>query len=107
MIEIPIVVWLFGRLGWQSSLGARHAVTLAWLLQLTHPVLWLIRPEGLWGLLAAEAVVTLVEGAVIWWWAKYRVSVEPSLPVARYSLGIAFVANAASLFVGLVLQVLW
>lgn len=106
MIEIPIVVWLFGRLGWQSSRAPR-AATLAWLLQLTHPVLWLIKPEGLSGLLAAETVVTLVEGAVIWWWARYRVAAEPGVPVAWYSLGIAFVANAASLFVGLVLQVLW
>lgn len=73
-VEIPIVVAMLHGLGWRSP--GRHpdakAALVAWLLQFTNPLLWLIGPGSWAGLLAAEALIVLVEGAALYYWALLR-----------------------------------
>ena len=78
-IEIPIVVWALRTLGWWPGWG--RALALAWALQLTHPILWLVNPPTFGAVLAAEVVIVLVEGAALALWAGHGLRVRgPSRP---------------------------
>lgn len=101
LVEVPLVVVLVRGLGWRSdrTLGV---VLLAWLLQFTHPVLWLAHPATIWGVVVAEAVVVGLEGLALYWWATRRAAVRSSRLTLERALLVALVANAASVLVGLV-----
>ena len=63
-IEIPIVIAMTGGLGWRSR-GPRprlEVAALAWALQLTHPVLWLVNPAFPVATVIAELAVVAIEG---------------------------------------------
>lgn len=77
-------------------------VALAWALQLTHPVLWLIDPPFPAPALLAEVVIVLVEGAAIYAWATIRAKATRGRATFEMSVLIAFCANAASLLAGLI-----
>lgn len=103
-VEIPIVVLLLRRLGWcpAGAVPATRATGLAWSLQVTHPVLWLVNPGSLGGVLVAEALIVMVEAAALCWWAVARMRVAPGPDTWRRALLVSLVANAASFAVGLV-----
>lgn len=100
LVEVPLVVALARGLGWRAE-RAPGAVVMAWLLQFTHPVLWLIRPTGIWTVAVAELVVVAVEGLALLWWSVRRAGAARSRRTLELALLIAFIANAASLLVGL------
>lgn len=102
LVEVPLVVALIRGLGWRAK-HAPAAVVMAWLLQLTHPVLWLVHPTGIWAVVAAELVVVAVEGAALHWWAVCRAGADCSWQTLERALLIAFIANAASVLVGLII----
>lgn len=102
LVEMPIVVALVRGLGWRSR-RRPGVVAVAWLLQLTHPVLWLVHPVGVLALVTAELVIVAVEGAVLYWWAVSRADAPATLGTLERALLIAFIANAASFLTGLAL----
>ena len=102
LVEVPLVVALVKGLGWRSE-RAPGAVAMAWLLQLTHPVLWLAHPGDLWGVAGAEVAVVLVEAAGLYWWAVRRAGVVATAGNLERALLVAFIANATSLLAGLIL----
>lgn len=92
-IEIPIVVGWLGYLGWADDRRRTlRAVAIAWLLQLTHPLAWWLGPFSWPQLIAAEIVLTLVEGLVLA--ALTRLE-------RRLGLLISVVANGTSWAVGI------
>ena len=114
-IEIPIAVWALRTLGWWPGWG--RTLALAWALQLTHPVLWLVNPPSFAAMLVAEAVIVLVEGAALALWAGHGLHLrDRSRPsylghLRDRSLGartwwlamlVSLLANSVSLAVGLV-----
>jgi hypothetical protein len=74
---------------------------MAWVLQFTHPVLWLIRPDGVLPLVVAEAVIVVVEGCALWWWAVTRADEPRTRATLERALLVALIANAASFLLGL------
>ncbi len=102
LVEVPLVVALVRGLGWRAERAPGILVT-AWLLQLTHPVLWLVRPNGVWGLVVGEVAVVAVETAALYWWAALRAGVPRTTGTLERALLVAFIANAASLLAGLAL----
>lgn len=91
-IEIPIVTASLRLLGWT---GWRAGITIGWLLQLTHPLAWLLGPYSWPQLVMAEVVITLVEGIAL------------ALIVRRdwtLALAVSAVANGVSLLAGLALS---
>ncbi len=104
-VEIPVILLACRVLGWPVRLWPM--VVTGWMLQFTHPVLWLVAPNTISGLLCAEMVVILVEGAALGQWASHR----PELgnhPVRCAAMTVSMAANAASVLVGLVAsQVVW
>ncbi len=102
-IEIPIVVAVLLRLGWIDRRFIGRAAGVAWSLQLTHPVLWLFGPWSLGPLVAAEVVVTLVEGAALALLASHYLSAERlSRRVWTLALATSAIANGISFAIGLV-----
>lgn len=102
-VELPIVVWALRTVGWWP--GLPRALALAWVLQLTHPLLWLVNPPNMATTMLAEVIIVLVEGSVLALWASTtRRAATPSN--WRTGLLIALAANAASLAVGLLGQLL-
>lgn len=108
LVEVPLVLALMRVAGWvpRSSDGGFSwpaAVALAWALNLTHPVLWWVGPREVGAVLAAEAVVVLVEGLALGLVAA-RATRSPArwLSVAM-GLLIALAANVMSFAVGLTL----
>lgn len=101
-VEIPLVVLLARGLGWRPR-RALEAVAMAWALQCTHPVLWALGPYGLPGLLIAEALVVAAEGAALWWWAVRRADAAANRSTLLDALLVSFIANAASVLVGVAL----
>lgn len=101
VVEVPLVVVLVRGLGWGSE-RTPEIVGLAWLLQLTHPLLWLVHPTTVWGVVAAEVVVVGVEGMALYWWATRQVAVCPTRATLERALLVALIANAASVLAGLV-----
>lgn len=107
VIEIPIVVGCLRALDWTPAgrVGWLRAVGFAWLLQLTHPVLWLVAPSSWPTMVLAELVVTLIEGAAlaalvtIWGTAANLTG-----RMARLAVLVSLLANASSLLVGLLVQ---
>lgn len=104
-IEIPIVVLLVRALGWRSP-SWFELVAVAWALQLTHPLLWLIRPENLGLLMIAEALIVVVEALLLWAWATARADAPRGASSFGQAAAITFVANGASLVLGLVVTLL-
>ncbi|MGC3955370.1 MAG: hypothetical protein QM804_14180 [Propionicimonas sp.] len=100
LVEVPLLVALLRGLGWRAR-RAPGAVLLAWLLQCTHPVLWLVHPREVWAVAVAEAVVVLVEAAGVAWWAVRRAEAGLTRGTLERSLLVAVIANAASLLIGL------
>lgn len=106
-IEIPIVVGFVRLLGWTrpGRTGWLVAIGIGWLLQLTHPVLWLVAPTTWARLWLAELVVVLIEGlalaVLVSNWAKAGAL---NGRITRLAVLVALVANAASLLVGLLVQ---
>ncbi|WP_341728828.1 hypothetical protein [Brooklawnia sp.] len=106
-IEIPIVIAMTGGLGWRSR-GPRprlEVAALAWALQLTHPVLWLVNPAFPVATVMAELAVVAIEGIAICRWAVARTMASCGGVTLRWSLLIAFCANAASVLAGLLIAV--
>ena len=101
LVEVPLVVALVRGLGWRAE-RAPGVLLMAWLLQLTHPLLWLVGPTGIWQVVAAELAVVAVEGAALTWWATSRAGVTRSWRTLERAALIAVIANAASLLAGLV-----
>jgi hypothetical protein len=101
LVEIPLVVMLTGGLGWRAHRAPR-AVAIAWMVQFTHPLLWLVNPSSLWGVVIAELVVVAVEGTALTWWAVTRAGASRTPGTLERALLVAFIANATSLLVGLV-----
>lgn len=104
-IEIPIVVALVRVLGWRAR-RFPSAVVMAWLLQLTHPVLWLIRPDSLATMILAEILIVIVEGLLLWRWATQRAGVAATSGSFLQAGAIALITNGMSLAVGLILAIL-
>ncbi len=99
-VEMPLVVALVRGLGWRAERAPGVWLT-AWLLQLTHPVLWLVGPVEVWAVAIAEVVVTVVEAASLHWWATARARQPSTATTAESALLIAVIANAASFLIGL------
>jgi hypothetical protein len=99
-VEVPLVIALVRSLGWRAW-RAPGALTMAWVLQFTHPVLWLIRPDGVLPLVVAEAVIVVVEGCALWWWAVTRADEPRTRATLERALLVALIANAASFLLGL------
>lgn len=101
LIEIPIVAACVRLLGWwpDGRGGLWRVLLVALALQATNPVIWVVGPRSLIGLVSAEAAVTLVEGLALGWWVRTRWH-----PDARWlpALLVAVVANGCSLLFGLV-----
>lgn len=95
-IEIPIVATCLRLVGWTPpGRGRWRGIAIAWLLQLTHPVAWLLGPYAWPQLIITEVLITLVEGAVL------------ALVFRRawtLALAISAVANGVSLLAGLALS---
>lgn len=95
-IEIPIVAASLRLLGWtRPGSGWWRGIAVGWLLQLTHPLAWLLGPYSWPQLVVAELVITLVEGIAL------------ALIVRRgwtLALAISAVANGVSLLAGLALS---
>lgn len=95
-VEMPIVL-----LALRAARIAGHSipwwriVAFAWAVNLTHPILWWIRPEGGW-LVLAEVIIALVEGLVLWWGCRreWRLS---------FYLVLAALANTCSVLAGLLI----
>lgn len=102
LVEVPLVVALVRGLGWRAE-RAPGVLVMAWLLQLTHPVLWLVHPGSVWGVVVAELVVVAVETVALYWWAVARAGAPHSAATLERTLLVAFIANAASLLIGLAL----
>lgn len=95
-VEMPIVVIALGLARIAGKvISWPQTIALAWAVNLTHPMLWWIRPEGLW-LVAAELLIALVEGLVLWWCCRREWKV-------LFYLVLAALANSASVLVGLLL----
>jgi hypothetical protein len=97
-IEAPLAWLVARRAGWPvpSRVAAASAVATA----VTHPQLW---AAALWAyqrfpplpaLLALEAIVVLVEGALIAWMARLTI---------RQAMLVSLIANAGSMLVGLLI----
>ncbi|HMS37076.1 MAG TPA: hypothetical protein PKA93_07950 [Arachnia sp.] len=99
-VEVPLVIALVRSLGWRAR-RAPGALTMAWALQFTHPVLWLIRPDGVLPLVVAEAAIVVVEGCALWWWAVTRADEPRTRATLERALLVALIANAASFLLGL------
>lgn len=99
-VEVPLIVVLVRGLGWRAE-RAPGSWLMAWLLQLTHPVLWLAGPVEVWALAIAEVVVTVVEATGLYWWATVLARQPGTATTAESALLIAVIANAASLLTGL------
>lgn len=98
LVEIPIVVALGRGLGWHPR-RAWEAAVAAWLLQCTHPLLWLAGSLDLPRLVLAELAVIAVESIALWWWAVRRAGAPRSRATPVNALIIAFIANASSVLV--------
>lgn len=103
-VEVPIVVAMVIAVGWRPRRGVGEVVALAWALQLTHPLLWLIRPPFPSALLVAEAAIVVIEGAALFAWAVARGGAPRTVRTFSLALLTALVANAASLALGLLLS---
>ena len=88
---------------WQARIDL---AAMAWALQLTHPILWLVNPVFPAGTAVAEALIVLVEAGGIYWWAAARAGVSRGTHTRWWCLLIAFTANAASFLLGLLLVLL-
>lgn len=106
-VEIPIVVAAVRTLGWRPTGPHPLAgtVAVAWLLQVTHPVFWLVNPAFPSGVLLAEVVIVLVEAATLYLWATLRAGEPHVLRTAALAASVSFVANGASFAVGLLASV--
>lgn len=91
-VEVPVVVALAKR---DAAVRIGRLVVVAFGLQATHPLLWLIDPPSLGWLLVAEVVIVLVEGLLLWHLAL--------MPGPTVALLVALIANGASFAVGLLL----
>ena len=113
VIELPVYLLAFAALGWcrarpspNRPLTIRTALLLALAVNcVTHPVLWALSlPEPRPGrLLAAELVVALVEGLLIFLVVLRRRGRETPASRLSWSLMSALGVNTLSLLVGLVL----
>lgn len=103
LVEMPIVVALVRGLGWRP-LRRPGVITVAWLLQFTHPVLWVVNPADVLGLALAELAVVAVEGAGLYWWAISRTDAPRTFGTLERALLVVFIANASSFLVGLALR---
>lgn len=102
-VEIPLVVALVRQPGWKP--GSVHplaeTVALAWALQLTHPLLWLVGTPDVARLVVAEVAVTFIEGTALAAWAIGRCGADPSRTTWGRAMLVAVVANGSSLALGL------
>ena len=107
-VEIPLVVALVRRLGWApgSALPLAETVALAWALQLTHPLLWLVGTPDVARHVAAEVAVTVVEGTALAAWATGPCGADRSRKTWDRAMLVAVVANGSSLALGLLLRLL-
>lgn len=107
-VEIPLVVALVRRLGWApgSALPLAETVALAWALQLTHPLLWLVGTPDVAQLVAAEVAVTVVEGTALAAWVIGRCGADRSRTTWGRAVLVTVVANGSSLALGLLLRLL-
>ena len=107
-VEIPLVVALVRQLGWKP--GSAHplaeTVALAWALQLTHPLLWLVGTPDVARLVAAEVAVTVVEGTALAAWAVGRCGADRSGATWGRAMLVTVVSNGSSLALGLLLRLL-
>lgn len=102
-IEIPLVVALVRGMGWGGDLSrpVLRIAGVAWALQLTHPVLWLVHPTRPVGILVAEVVIVAVESLALYAWAVLRAWVAPGVGAWVRALLVAVIANGASFALGL------
>lgn len=107
-VEIPLVVALVRRLGWApgSALPLAETVALAWALQLTHPLLWLVGTPDVARLVAAEVSVTVVEVTALAAWVIGRCGADRSRTTWGRAVLVTVVANGSSLALGLLLRLL-
>lgn len=107
-VEIPLVVALVRRLGWApgSARPLAETVALAWALQLTHPLLWLVGTPDVARLVAAEVSVTVVEVTALAAWVIGRCGADRSRTTWGRAMLVAVVANGSSLALGLLLRLL-
>lgn len=107
LIEVPAVLILMRAAGWtprraDGGLSLPAAVAVAWLVNLTHPVLWWARPTEVGALLTAEVLVVVVEGLALALIGTRALWLRSWL-VLLTGLLIALAANLASFAGGLVL----
>lgn len=100
-IELPVVVACFAALGWLRPLGVVRVVVAVLVANLTHPVLWLVRPRSPGGIVLAEAIVALVEGC---WYVLVARRAGSGAPAAG-ALAVGVLANALSFGAGLLLAI--
>lgn len=107
-VEISLVVALVRRLGWApgSARPLAETVALAWALQLTHPLLWLVGTPDVARLVAAEVAVSVVEGTALAAWVIGRCGADRSRTTWGRAVLVTVVANGSSLALGLLLRLL-
>ncbi len=107
-VEISLVVALVRRLGWApgSARPLAETVALAWALQLTHPLLWLVGTPDVARLVAAEVSVTVVEVTALAAWVIGRCGADRSRTTWGRAVLVTVVANGSSLALGLLLRLL-
>jgi hypothetical protein len=96
VLEVPLVVLGLGSLGVDRRRSALLAVVAT---LVTHPLLWFVvapafdDAAGLAGIVAAEVLVVLAEGAVFAVGARPRVGYDAALCVAVLANGVSFVVG--------------
>lgn len=93
LLEVPVLLGCWRALGWTRPWW--RAVAVAAGVQVTNPLLWLVHPAGVAGLLGAEVLIVAVEGLAAW---TLLGRPRPDLGVA---LLVALISNALSFGVGL------
>ena len=96
LIEVPIVAGVAWACGWARKRLGWLALVAVGATLVTHPLLWLSQSAlgGLTGLVIAELVVALVEGAALAWGAGIGV---------RRGVVLSLLANGASFGTGLLI----
>lgn len=100
-VELPVVLVALraARVIGRDGVSWPRALALVWAINLTHPLLWLIRPTG-GALVVAEVFIAVAEGLLLW--AGCR---RAGRGAGLVCILAATAANATSFLVGLLLTV--